>query len=63
MTETAALILDGLAGLELEDEDNDFPSPEVRLAMGSIIGKTQTSFAQKGILQFMISIKFTNFQL
>ena len=42
MSETAALILDGLAALDLEDEVGDFPSPEVRLALGSIIGKTQT---------------------
>ena len=42
MSETAALILDGLAALDLEDEGGDFPSPEVRLALGSIIGKTQT---------------------
>ena len=42
MSEAAALILDGLAGLDLEDE-GDFPSPEVRLALGSIFGETQTS--------------------
>ena len=43
MSEAAALILDGLAGLDLEDEGGDFPSPEVRLALGSIFGETQTS--------------------
>ena len=44
MTTTAVLILDGLAGLEVEDEggggSDDFPSPEVRMALGSIYGKT-----------------------
>ena len=43
MSEAAALILDGLAGLDLDDEAGDFPSPEVRLALGSIFGETQTS--------------------
>ena len=43
MSETAALILDGLAGLDLEDEGRDFPSPEVRLALGTIMGKTSVS--------------------
>ena len=42
MSETAALILDGLAGLDLEDEGKDFPSPEVRLALGTIMGKTSS---------------------
>ena len=40
---TAALILDGLAGLDVEDESGDFPSPEVRLALGSIFGKSTVS--------------------
>lgn len=39
MSEAAILILDGLAGLEVEDESGELPSPEVRLALGSIFGE------------------------
>ena len=59
MTTTAVFILDGLSGLELEDEGGgggsglDFPSREVRVALGSIYGKTTQSPASVRLASLM----------